>query len=155
MLVGGREVGEAIRSPLREVLSGMGTHRIWSTGTPASWWTHHPTVSKGVWKAHTGCVSISRTLQFLHHLDILSFLSLDVNFLTSAWEYTRASKSPCCSKRNPVSLFLFAHPEGNPRAAAQDLHCRVHDVDFLTCHWVVGSEAPDDVQYCLYMEDLK
>ncbi|XP_057352038.1 interleukin-3 receptor subunit alpha-like isoform X3 [Manis pentadactyla] len=50
---------------------------------------------------------------------------------------------------------LYPMQEGNPRAAAQDLHCRVHDVDFLTCHWVVGSEAPDDVQYCLYMEDLK
>nr|XP_036869280.1 interleukin-3 receptor subunit alpha isoform X3 [Manis javanica] len=50
---------------------------------------------------------------------------------------------------------LYPVQEGNPRAAAQHLTCWVHDVDFLTCHWVVGPEAPDDVQYRLYVEDLE
>ncbi|KAJ8784327.1 hypothetical protein J1605_008332 [Eschrichtius robustus] len=45
-------------------------------------------------------------------------------------------------------------PEGNPRAAAENLTCWVHDVDFLTCSWAVGREAPRDVQYSLYLENL-
>ncbi|KAK2491959.1 hypothetical protein MC885_006304, partial [Smutsia gigantea] len=50
---------------------------------------------------------------------------------------------------------LYPVQEGNPGAAARNLDCWVHDVDFLTCHWVVGPEAPDDVQYRLYVEDLE
>lgn len=44
--------------------------------------------------------------------------------------------------------------EGNPRAAAERLQCRVHDLHFLTCSWAVGAEAPRDVQYEFYLEDL-
>ncbi|XP_045711937.1 interleukin-3 receptor subunit alpha isoform X1 [Phyllostomus hastatus] len=44
--------------------------------------------------------------------------------------------------------------EGNPRAAAEHLRCRVHDLHFLTCSWAVGAEAPGDVQYEFYLEDL-
>ncbi|KAF6090652.1 interleukin 3 receptor subunit alpha [Phyllostomus discolor] len=45
--------------------------------------------------------------------------------------------------------------EGNPRAAAEHLRCRVHDLHFLTCSWTVGAEAPGDVQYEFYLEDLR
>ncbi|XP_074179924.1 interleukin-3 receptor subunit alpha [Rhinolophus sinicus] len=42
--------------------------------------------------------------------------------------------------------------EGSPGAAARGLKCWVHDVDFLTCSWEVGTEAPSDVQYHAYLE---
>ncbi|XP_032974757.1 interleukin-3 receptor subunit alpha isoform X2 [Rhinolophus ferrumequinum] len=42
--------------------------------------------------------------------------------------------------------------EGSPGAAARGLKCRVHDVDFLTCSWEVGTEAPGDAQYHAYLE---
>ncbi|XP_012512272.1 PREDICTED: interleukin-3 receptor subunit alpha isoform X2 [Propithecus coquereli] len=48
---------------------------------------------------------------------------------------------------------LFPEPDGTPGAAAENLSCRVHDVDFLTCDWTVGRAAPQDVQYQLYVED--
>ncbi|XP_032474697.1 interleukin-3 receptor subunit alpha isoform X3 [Phocoena sinus] len=54
----------------------------------------------------------------------------------------------------PVSGLLPPDHEGNPRAAAENLTCWVHDVDFLTCSWAVGREAPRDVQYNLYLENL-
>ncbi|XP_033706156.1 interleukin-3 receptor subunit alpha isoform X2 [Tursiops truncatus] len=54
----------------------------------------------------------------------------------------------------PVSGLLPPDHEGNPRAAAENLTCWVHDVDFLTCSWAVGREAPRDVQYHLYLENL-
>ncbi|XP_060993391.1 interleukin-3 receptor subunit alpha isoform X3 [Dama dama] len=41
---------------------------------------------------------------------------------------------------------------GNPRAAADNLTCRVHDVDQLSCSWAVGKEAPANVQYYFYLE---
>ncbi|XP_045393653.1 interleukin-3 receptor subunit alpha isoform X1 [Lemur catta] len=47
---------------------------------------------------------------------------------------------------------LFPEPDGIPGAAAENLSCRVHDVDVLTCDWTVGRAAPDDVQYQLYLE---
>ncbi|XP_014651002.1 PREDICTED: interleukin-3 receptor subunit alpha [Ceratotherium simum simum] len=50
---------------------------------------------------------------------------------------------------------LYPEQEGKPGAAAENLKCWVHDVDFLTCSWTVGREAPSDVQYRLYVEDLK
>uniref|UniRef100_A0A673VSN7 Interleukin-3 receptor subunit alpha n=1 Tax=Suricata suricatta TaxID=37032 RepID=A0A673VSN7_SURSU len=48
----------------------------------------------------------------------------------------------------------YPTPDGNPAAAAQRLGCLVHDVRFLTCSWQVGSEAPGDVQYRLFLQDL-
>lgn len=47
---------------------------------------------------------------------------------------------------------FFASPEGSPGAAARGLKCWVHDVDFLTCSWEVGMEAPSDIQYHGYLE---
>ncbi|XP_019486543.1 PREDICTED: interleukin-3 receptor subunit alpha isoform X1 [Hipposideros armiger] len=49
----------------------------------------------------------------------------------------------------------YPEQEGNPGAAAQGLECQVHDVDFLTCGWKVGPEAPSDVQYSSYLENVK
>ncbi|XP_054441007.1 interleukin-3 receptor subunit alpha [Pteronotus mesoamericanus] len=48
----------------------------------------------------------------------------------------------------------YPRPEGNPKAAAEHLKCRVHDVHFLTCSWAVGKEAPHDVQYDFYVEEV-
>ncbi|XP_036996457.2 interleukin-3 receptor subunit alpha isoform X2 [Artibeus jamaicensis] len=48
----------------------------------------------------------------------------------------------------------YPRQEGNPRAAAEHLQCRVHDLHFLTCSWAVGPEAPRDVQYDFYLEEL-
>lgn len=44
-------------------------------------------------------------------------------------------------------------PEGDPEAAARNLSCEVHDLDFLTCTWAAGKAAPSDVQYDFYVED--
>ncbi|KAM7041412.1 interleukin-3 receptor subunit alpha-like [Molossus nigricans] len=55
----------------------------------------------------------------------------------------------------PYSTWIeYPKPEGNPGAAAKDLHCKVHDVDFLTCTWAVGSEAPNDTQYLFTLENV-
>ncbi|XP_027465287.1 interleukin-3 receptor subunit alpha isoform X1 [Zalophus californianus] len=72
---------------------------------------------------------------------------------------------PLCEVRNftisltkgPPFLMGIQYPlqEGNPGAAAQRLDCWVHDVDFLTCSWEVGREAPSDVQYRLYWQELR
>uniref|UniRef100_A0A8C0W4G9 Interleukin-3 receptor subunit alpha n=1 Tax=Castor canadensis TaxID=51338 RepID=A0A8C0W4G9_CASCN len=49
---------------------------------------------------------------------------------------------------------LFPEPGENPEAAAANLSCRVHDVDFVTCHWAVGKVASgDSVQYQLFWMD--
>nr|XP_020022895.1 interleukin-3 receptor subunit alpha isoform X2 [Castor canadensis] len=49
---------------------------------------------------------------------------------------------------------LFPEPDKNPEAAAANLSCRVHDVDFVTCHWAVGKVASgDSVQYQLFWMD--
>uniref|UniRef100_A0A2K6GCS9 Interleukin-3 receptor subunit alpha n=1 Tax=Propithecus coquereli TaxID=379532 RepID=A0A2K6GCS9_PROCO len=53
----------------------------------------------------------------------------------------------------PASCLLQTTQDGTPGAAAENLSCRVHDVDFLTCDWTVGRAAPQDVQYQLYVED--
>ncbi|XP_068388594.1 interleukin-3 receptor subunit alpha isoform X2 [Eschrichtius robustus] len=59
------------------------------------------------------------------------------------------------TKGQPFSTWIqYPSQEGNPRAAAENLTCWVHDVDFLTCSWAVGREAPRDVQYSLYLENL-
>ncbi|XP_068388596.1 interleukin-3 receptor subunit alpha isoform X4 [Eschrichtius robustus] len=85
--------------------------------------------------------------------------------------WTTARKSTYCSipdlscqatnysirvtKGQPFSTWIqYPSQEGNPRAAAENLTCWVHDVDFLTCSWAVGREAPRDVQYSLYLENL-
>lgn len=48
---------------------------------------------------------------------------------------------------------LFPENSGTPRAGAENLTCWVHDVDFLSCSWVVGPAAPADVQYDLYLNN--
>nr|XP_011733316.1 interleukin-3 receptor subunit alpha [Macaca nemestrina] len=50
---------------------------------------------------------------------------------------------------------LFPENTGTPRAGAENLTCWVHDVDFLSCSWVVGPAAPADVQYDLYLNNPK
>ncbi|XP_064429734.1 interleukin-3 receptor subunit alpha isoform X1 [Mirounga angustirostris] len=72
---------------------------------------------------------------------------------------------PLCEVKNftisltkgPPFLMGIQYPlqEGNPGAAAQRLDCWVHDVDFLTCSWEVGREAPSDIQYRLYWQELR
>ena len=61
---------------------------------------------------------------------------------------------PCCLSRSSLSPLLpfLCEPQGNPRAAADNLTCRVHDVDQLSCSWAVGEEAPADVQYQFYLQ---
>ncbi|KAM9576381.1 interleukin-3 receptor subunit alpha-like isoform 3-T4 [Trichechus inunguis] len=51
----------------------------------------------------------------------------------------------------PVSCLLERDPDGKPGAAAENLTCWIHDVDFLECSWAVGRAAPWDVQYHLYL----
>ncbi|XP_066879434.1 interleukin-3 receptor subunit alpha isoform X3 [Kogia breviceps] len=59
------------------------------------------------------------------------------------------------TKGQPFSAWLqYPRQEGNPWAAAENLTCWVHDVDFVTCRWAVGRQAPRDVQYNLYLENL-
>ncbi|KAM8750119.1 interleukin-3 receptor subunit alpha-like [Rhynchonycteris naso] len=48
----------------------------------------------------------------------------------------------------------YPKQDGNPGAAAEHLKCQVHDRDFLTCRWEVGREAPSDVQYYFYLEEV-
>ncbi|XP_025229126.1 interleukin-3 receptor subunit alpha [Theropithecus gelada] len=48
---------------------------------------------------------------------------------------------------------LFPENSGMPRAGAENLTCWVHEVDFLSCSWVVGPAAPADVQYDLYLNN--
>ncbi|XP_043313555.1 interleukin-3 receptor subunit alpha isoform X1 [Cervus canadensis] len=55
-------------------------------------------------------------------------------------------------KGQPFSAWIQYPKQGNPRAAADNLTCRVHDVDQLSCSWAVGKEAPADVQYYFYLE---
>uniref|UniRef100_A0A8C0I2K8 Interleukin-3 receptor subunit alpha n=1 Tax=Balaenoptera musculus TaxID=9771 RepID=A0A8C0I2K8_BALMU len=92
----------------------------------------------------------------------------EITCLINSKDFTKVWKSTYCSipylscqatnysirvtKGQPFSTWI--HPEGNPRAAAENLTCWVHDVDFLTCSWAVGREAPRDVQYSLYLENL-
>ncbi|XP_044247827.3 interleukin-3 receptor subunit alpha isoform X1 [Ursus arctos] len=58
--------------------------------------------------------------------------------------------------KGPPFLMGIQYPlqEGNPGASAQRLDCWVHDMDFLTCSWEVGREAPSDIQYRLYRQHL-
>ncbi|KAM9576380.1 interleukin-3 receptor subunit alpha-like isoform 4-T4 [Trichechus inunguis] len=49
------------------------------------------------------------------------------------------------------TLLQYPKPDGKPGAAAENLTCWIHDVDFLECSWAVGRAAPWDVQYHLYL----
>ncbi|XP_006164587.1 interleukin-3 receptor subunit alpha isoform X1 [Tupaia chinensis] len=70
--------------------------------------------------------------------------------LCNTANYTVSAASP------PFSTWvLFPEPARNPGAAARNLNCRIHDVDFLTCTWAVGAEAPRDVQYHLHLKDYE
>ncbi|XP_040122355.1 interleukin-3 receptor subunit alpha [Oryx dammah] len=80
----------------------------------------------------------------------------------------KATKNPYCTlgdlscevknytvkvmKGQPFSDWILYPKQGNPRAAADNLTCRVHDVDQLSCSWAVGEEAPADVQYRFYLK---
>nr|XP_020737352.1 interleukin-3 receptor subunit alpha [Odocoileus virginianus texanus] len=52
----------------------------------------------------------------------------------------------------PFSAWIQYPKQGNPWAAADNLTCRVHDVDQLSCSWAVGKEAPENVQYYFYLK---
>nr|XP_014333887.1 PREDICTED: interleukin-3 receptor subunit alpha [Bos mutus] len=52
----------------------------------------------------------------------------------------------------PVVALFSAALAGTPLAAADNLTCRVHDVDQLSCSWAVGEEAPANVQYHFYLK---
>ncbi|XP_036696616.1 interleukin-3 receptor subunit alpha isoform X1 [Balaenoptera musculus] len=95
----------------------------------------------------------------------------EITCLINSKDFTKVWKSTYCSipylscqatnysirvtKGQPFSTWIqYPSQEGNPRAAAENLTCWVHDVDFLTCSWAVGREAPRDVQYSLYLENL-
>ncbi|XP_066132091.1 interleukin-3 receptor subunit alpha isoform X2 [Saccopteryx bilineata] len=55
----------------------------------------------------------------------------------------------------PFSSWIqYPKQAGNPGAAAQGLRCQAHDRDFLTCRWEVGREAPSDVQYFFYLQEV-
>nr|XP_023397723.1 interleukin-3 receptor subunit alpha isoform X6 [Loxodonta africana] len=49
------------------------------------------------------------------------------------------------------TVIQYPKPDGKPGAAAENLTCWIHDVDFLECSWAVGKAAPWDVQYHLYL----
>ncbi|XP_061264268.1 interleukin-3 receptor subunit alpha isoform X3 [Bos javanicus] len=55
-------------------------------------------------------------------------------------------------KGQPFSAWIQYPKQGNPLAAADNLTCRVRDVDQLSCSWAVGEEAPADVQYHFYLK---
>nr|XP_025132537.1 interleukin-3 receptor subunit alpha isoform X2 [Bubalus bubalis] len=55
-------------------------------------------------------------------------------------------------KGPPFSTWIQYPKQGNPLAAADNLTCRVHDVDQLSCSWAVGEEAPANVQYHFYLK---
>ncbi|XP_036883620.1 interleukin-3 receptor subunit alpha [Sturnira hondurensis] len=80
------------------------------------------------------------------------YCSLYVFPKCEAWNFTVHATVP---SGKPFSAWIdYPRQEGNPRAAAEHLQCRVHDLHFLTCSWAVGAEAPRDVQYDFYLEDL-
>ncbi|XP_027622514.1 interleukin-3 receptor subunit alpha isoform X2 [Tupaia chinensis] len=59
------------------------------------------------------------------------------------------------ARPSPPGSCSPSQPARNPGAAARNLNCRIHDVDFLTCTWAVGAEAPRDVQYHLHLKDYE
>ncbi|XP_071076473.1 interleukin-3 receptor subunit alpha-like isoform X1 [Desmodus rotundus] len=69
-----------------------------------------------------------------------------------AWNYTVHATLP--SGERFSTWIEYPRQEGNLRAAAQHLQCRLHDLQTLTCSWAVGAEAPRDVQYDFYIEDI-
>ncbi|XP_032187620.1 interleukin-3 receptor subunit alpha isoform X3 [Mustela erminea] len=97
--------------------------------------------------------------------EIMCFINS--KFITKAVNHNRYCQFhvlPSCEVKNfsisltkgPPFLMGIQYPlhEGNPEAAARGLDCRVHDVDVLTCSWDVGREAPQDIQYHLYWQEL-
>lgn len=48
----------------------------------------------------------------------------------------------------------FPNP-GLPGTAARDFSCFIYDAGFLNCSWAPGPAAPPDVQYFLFMEDMR
>uniref|UniRef100_M3XQ63 Interleukin-3 receptor subunit alpha n=1 Tax=Mustela putorius furo TaxID=9669 RepID=M3XQ63_MUSPF len=100
--------------------------------------------------------------------EIMCFINS--KFITKAVNHNRYCQFhvlPSCEVKNfsisltkgPPFLMGIQYPlhdaEGNPEAAARGLDCRVHDVDVLTCSWDVGREAPRDIQYHLYWQELR
>ncbi|XP_046528677.1 interleukin-3 receptor subunit alpha isoform X2 [Equus quagga] len=91
--------------------------------------------------------------------------SLEYNVTARKNQYCQFPVLPSCGSKNytvfvtggqPFSTSIgYPEPEGNPGAAAQNLTCWVHDVDFLTCRWAVGSAAPRDVQYHLHVGEAR
>ncbi|XP_030897756.1 interleukin-3 receptor subunit alpha isoform X2 [Leptonychotes weddellii] len=98
--------------------------------------------------------------------EILCFINSKlITKATDNNHYCQFHVLPLCELKNftisltkgPPFLMGIQYPlqEGNPGAAAQRLDCWVHDADFLTCSWEVGREAPSDVQYHLYRQELR
>ncbi|XP_045059253.2 granulocyte-macrophage colony-stimulating factor receptor subunit alpha isoform X2 [Desmodus rotundus] len=58
------------------------------------------------------------------------------------------------SQRQITEKLLYVNPGGN-NTAAQNFSCFIYNADFMNCTWAKGREAPDDVQYFLYIRDSK
>ncbi|XP_053436122.1 interleukin-3 receptor subunit alpha isoform X2 [Nycticebus coucang] len=78
-----------------------------------------------------------------------AYCHIEALSLCTVTNYTvRVSESPFST------WILFPEQDGKPEAAAENLSCLIHDVDFITCNWTVGQGAPSDVQYHLYSTDV-
>ena len=52
-------------------------------------------------------------------------------------------------------FLCFCVSTGGNNTAAQNFSCFIYNADFMNCTWAKGREAPDDVQYFLYIRDSK
>lgn len=58
------------------------------------------------------------------------------------------------SQRQITEKVFYSNPGGKD-TGAQNVSCFIYNVDFMNCTWAKGPAAPDDVQYFLYIQDLK
>ncbi|XP_041596107.1 granulocyte-macrophage colony-stimulating factor receptor subunit alpha isoform X1 [Vulpes lagopus] len=59
------------------------------------------------------------------------------------------------SVQRPIPETLVYTNPGGKGTAAQNFSCFIYNANFMNCTWAKGQAAPDDVQYFLYIRDLK
>eukprot|EP00071_Canis_lupus_P015888 XP_005641116.2 granulocyte-macrophage colony-stimulating factor receptor subunit alpha isoform X3 [Canis lupus familiaris] len=59
------------------------------------------------------------------------------------------------SIQRPIPETLVYTNSGGKGTAAQNFSCFIYNANFMNCTWAKGQAAPDDVQYFLYIRDLK
>ncbi|XP_012662592.1 interleukin-3 receptor subunit alpha [Otolemur garnettii] len=110
-----------------------------------------PESERLTWDLNGNVSKIECIKDSIQHIEAMRnmYCHIDGLSLCTVSNYTvRASEPPFST------WILFPEPDGKPEAAAENLSCLIHDVDFITCNWTVGQGAPSDVQYHLYSTDV-